>query len=111
MLELNKNELKNAARSIREHNRIHSRKEPNAFFIAQYLEIAADLFEKIADGKIFLTTKQPRTEKIAYWIELPRALNPEERPCKCSDCGHILSFYGTYPKSNFCPNCGAQMEN
>lgn len=44
------------------------------------------------------------------WIELPKALNPEETPCKCSACGHILSFYGYYPKSNFCPNCGAQMD-
>ena len=45
------------------------------------------------------------------WIELPKALNPEETPCKCSVCGHILSFYGYYPKSKFCPNCGARMED
>lgn len=44
------------------------------------------------------------------WIELPKALNPEETPCKCSACGHILSFYGYYPKSNFCPKCGALMD-
>lgn len=43
------------------------------------------------------------------WIELPKALNPDEKPCKCSACGHCLSFYNHYPKSKFCPNCGAQM--
>ena len=47
--------------------------------------------------------------KHGEWIELPKALNPEETPCKCSSCGHILSFYGHYKKSNFCPNCGADM--
>lgn len=30
--------------------------------------------------------------------------------CKCSFCGHILSFMNYYPKSNFCPNCGAKMK-
>ena len=43
------------------------------------------------------------------WIELPKALNYNELPCSCSACGHILSFCYGYPKSNFCPNCGADM--
>ena len=43
------------------------------------------------------------------WIELPKALDANENPCKCSACGHILSFMHCYPKSNFCPNCGADM--
>lgn len=43
------------------------------------------------------------------WIELPKALNPDENPCKCSACGHCLSFYNHYQKSKFCPNCGADM--
>ena len=46
-----------------------------------------------------------------HWIELPKALNPNENPCKCSECGHILSFMNYYPKSNFCPNCGACMKD
>lgn len=45
----------------------------------------------------------------AYWIELPKALNPNENPCKCSNCGHILSFYYHYPKSKYCDECGARM--
>ena len=49
------------------------------------------------------------TQKSGKWIELPKALNPNENPCKCSECGHILSFMNYYPKSNFCPNCGADM--
>lgn len=43
------------------------------------------------------------------WIELPKAFDSRELPCKCSRCGHILSFMNHYPKSNFCPNCGADM--
>lgn len=46
----------------------------------------------------------------AYWIELPKALNPNENPCKCSNCGHILSFMNYYPKSKYCDDCGARMD-
>ena len=46
----------------------------------------------------------------AYWIELPKALNPNENPCKCSNCGHILSFMNGYPKSKYCDECGAKMD-
>lgn len=52
-------------------------------------------------------TVEPQTGK---WIELPKALNQNENPCECSNCGHILSFMNGYPKSNYCPNCGAKME-
>lgn len=45
----------------------------------------------------------------AHWIELPKAMNPNENPCKCSNCGHVVSFMNHYPKSNYCPNCGAKM--
>lgn len=46
----------------------------------------------------------------AHWIELPKAMNPNENPCKCSNCGHILSFMNYYPKSKYCPQCGARMD-
>jgi NADH pyrophosphatase NudC (nudix superfamily) len=46
----------------------------------------------------------------AYWIELPKALNPNENPCECSNCDHVLSFMNYYPKSKYCPNCGAKMD-
>ena len=46
----------------------------------------------------------------AYWIELPKALNPNENPCKCSNCGHTLSFMNGYPKSKCCPDCGARID-
>lgn len=46
----------------------------------------------------------------AYWIELPKALNPNENPCKCSNCGHILSFMNGYHKSKYCDDCGARMD-
>lgn len=46
----------------------------------------------------------------AQWIELPKALNPNEKPCKCSHCEHVLSFMNNYPKSKYCDNCGARMD-
>ena len=51
------------------------------------------------------------THKSGKWIELPKALNPNENPCECSECGHVLSFMNCYPKSKYCPNCGAKMES
>lgn len=59
--------------------------------------------QAIIDGK----TNFPRPK--GEWIELPKAFDNRELPCKCSLCGHILSFMNYYPKSNFCPDCGADM--
>ena len=57
--------------------------------------------------------RQPTIEpcQVGKWIELPKAFDTNENPCKCSACGHILSFMHGYPKSNFCPQCGAKMEH
>ena len=59
-------------------------------------------------GEVPATDVQPVIH--AYWIELPKALNTNENPCKCSNCGHVLSFMNYYPKSKYCPNCGARMD-
>jgi NADH pyrophosphatase NudC (nudix superfamily) len=66
-----------------------------------HIDSVRNMLKKAADV-------QPVTH--AYWIELPKALNPNENPCKCSNCGHILSFMNYYPKSKYCPNCGARMD-
>lgn len=58
LLSMSKSELKKAVISIREHNRIHSRAEPRAIFITQYLNIAAAVLEKIADGEIVLLEQE-----------------------------------------------------
>ena len=50
-----------------------------------------------------------KSDNRGYWIELPKAWNPSETPCRCSICGHVLSFYNSYPKSKYCPNCGSEM--
>jgi len=73
------------------------------------LEIMRDAIEHAIDdvGEVPSADVQPVVH--AYWIELPKALNPNENPCKCSNCGHILSFMNYYPKSKYCPNCGADM--
>ena len=48
--------------------------------------------------------------KHGHWVELPKALNPNELPCQCSNCKHVVSFYYGYPKSKFCDECGAKMD-
>lgn len=71
--------------------------------------VVAHLFE-VADKIKDLKTADVQPVIHAYWINLPKALNPNENPCKCSNCGHILSFMNYYPKSNYCPKCGARMD-
>lgn len=48
--------------------------------------------------------------KHGHWVELPKALNPNELPCQCSNCKHVVSFYYGYPKSKFCDECSAKMD-
>ena len=93
------------AKSIREHNRIHQKKEPNCFFISEYLEMAADLFDKIAEGDIQevrhgqwlshfeyckLHNYSPSGTSIHFW---------------CSRCESAAE-----EKTLYCPNCGARMD-
>jgi hypothetical protein len=47
--------------------------------------------------------------KVGKWINLSKAFDSSENPCRCSVCGHILSFMNGYPKSAYCPNCGCRM--
>lgn len=68
----------------------------------------AKLKELLKNAVVAHTEAEPMIH--AYWIELPKALNPNENPCKCSNCGHVLSFYNGYPKSKYCDTCGAKMK-
>lgn len=93
------------------------RTEAKVFLIARFFidrpDREVDLVKAVIHRCCEEIDKQPTIEpevRHGRWIELPKALNPEETPCKCSTCGHILSFYGYYPKSNFCPHCGARMD-
>ena len=38
--------------------------------------------------------------------------NPSESEIeeKCSLCGRVVQRYGTQPQDNYCPNCGAKMD-
>ena len=56
------------------------------------------------------TTIDAQPVKNGYWVQLPKALNPNENPCQCSNCKSVVSFYYGYPKSKYCPNCGAKMD-
>ena len=64
---------KEAARRIREHNRIHKLKEPNSMIISEILETAATMFDQLAEGN-FQLVKHGRWLKswIGSWRELNR---------------------------------------
>lgn len=52
---------------------------------------------------------EEETVKHGYLIGLPRALDPSERPVKCSVCGTVTSLYHGY-KPRYCSNCGAKLD-
>ena len=84
------------AKSIREHNRIHQEKEPNSIFISEYLEKAADLFDKIANGDI-------RIVRHGYWID------NSNKTWSCSICqSWIPDEQHSYAR--YCLHCGAEMD-
>lgn len=90
---------KDAARRIREHNKIHQRAEPrNSPIITEILEVAAVLFEKIGEGEY-----QP--VRHGRWIKI----NPYHY--KCSSCGATvwIKFY-PLDEHKFCWHCGAKMD-
>ena len=91
--------LKEAARRIREHNRIHHLDEPwNSPIITEILETAAVMFEQI-DARIYKPVIN------AHWIHLGGGL------AKCSNCEWI--FKDVYDQDNediFCRKCGAKMD-
>ncbi len=98
---------KDAARRIREHNKIHQRAEPrNSPIITEILEVAAVLFEKIGAGE-YQPVRHGKWEiKLVFW---------GEKYSECSYCGydisdndvakHILKYDYKY-----CPHCGAKMD-
>lgn len=96
------NDFNRIAESIRLHNRIHQVKEPNSFFISEYLEMAADLFDKIADGDIQIV-------RHGYWIK-----TENENQYECSICGKSIttntSLVDPADFENYCYNCGAKMD-
>lgn len=95
------NDFNRIAISIRLHNRIHQEKEPNSVLISEYLEMAADLFDKIADGDIQIV-KHGRWEneyfENVWWAD-------------CTNCKETtLSRYCRVSSYPFCPHCGAKMD-
>ena len=96
--------LKHAARSIRIHNRIHNRAERNAVFITEYLNFAADLIDKFADGDVVVA-------RHGQWIEPDSGTIGKYRDdgcvayyiCSCCEETSKIDY-------DFCPNCGAKMK-
>lgn len=96
--------LKEAADAIRTHNYIHNGAERNAVLITVYLDFAADLIDKLANGNI-------TTIRHGHWIPLDGWFN--KSIVKCSVCGNTLDMDGVNAgrgDANFCPNCGAKMD-
>lgn len=108
---------KEAARRIREHNKIHQRAEPrNSPIITEILEVAAVLFEKI-DSEEYQIVKHGR------WIRGASKGWPTNPSCLwyCSCCGEKIRYVDTlrtYQKikkpvnevNPYCRKCGAKMD-
>lgn len=105
--------LREAAHSISEHNRIHQSKEPSAVFISEYLDIAADIFNGLADGELTLVGVTTNDAEVAHCDEMI-----------CRRCGTHLEGWSrveiddydgcpdrTYYEYefSFCPECGAKI--
>jgi PHP family Zn ribbon phosphoesterase len=87
---------KEAARRIREHNKIHQRTEPrNSPIITEILEVAAVMFEKIDDG-VYKPVIYARPVKIFDDPYTGKMFTT------CSACDGKIS-----PKDKFCKHCGA----
>lgn len=66
-------------------------------------DLRKELLKKRANEEVELV-------KHGYLIDLPKALDPSERPVKCSVCGTVTSLYHGYtPK--YCSDCGAKFDN
>lgn len=96
--------LKGAADAIRTHNYIHNRAERNAVLITVYLDFAANLIDKFADGDVVVA-------RHGHWIE-----PTEETIGKYRDDGCVAYYTCSCCKEisktdyDFCPNCGARMD-
>lgn len=87
---------KEAARRIREHNKIHQRAEPRSSpLITEILETAAVMFEELDEGN-FKTVVRARAVKIFDDPITGRMFTT------CSACDGKIS-----PKDRFCKHCGA----
>lgn len=89
--------LKGAADAIRTHNYIHNRAEKNAVLITEYLNFAADLIDKFANGDVVIA-------RHGQWIWF-ESEGTFIHLRKCSECENIKA----QAETNFCPNCGADM--
>lgn len=91
-----------AAQRIEEHNLIHSRKEPHAFFITQSLNLAASLLRKIASGEYAPVVH-------GRWVY--SRTESEFSVSKCSVCRkERFAISEVVTKGKFCPSCGALMD-
>lgn len=104
LLDKDKYILHGAADSIREHNRIHQRKERNAVFITAHLDFAADLIDLLADDKIAVV-------KHGRWLLPPNKTAPS-KIFQCSECKNITEhqYYSDSGYYNYCKDCGAKMD-
>ncbi len=91
LLDKDKYILHGAADSIREHNRIHQKKERNAVFITAHLDFAAELIDLLADDKIAIVKHGQWEDCSNGWM--------------CSECHRDSS-----KDYKFCPHCGAKMD-
>lgn len=68
-----------------------------------------NLLVKIAIAIKDMLNEGEEVVKHGHLIDLPKALDPSERPVMCSVCKSVTSLYHGY-KPKYCGNCGAKFD-
>ena len=83
--------VKEAIERIQNHNRVHARKEPHAFYITEALKMAVKALEK----------------------QMPKMVIMNEDECLCPACSFDMMGVWDYPDvkdPNYCPECGQALK-
>ena len=106
--------FRDAAHKIADHNRIHSKKEPQAVLITKTLEDTVDLYTHLANGTLSLVGQTENISAVSHcdkficrkcgiclqdWVKV----EPEEY-----EDGYIDYTHHEY-EFKFCPECGSKI--
>ena len=104
-----------AARKIAEHNRIHSHKEPNALWITEILDCTTQLYNDLANERLYLVGITKNLSEVAFCdnficqhcgIHLKDWCKVEEETYEDGYVDEALYEY----EFKFCPECGAKIK-
>lgn len=87
--------IKDAIERIKEHARVHLRKEPNAVHITEALQMACNSLEKQMPKKVEKSYSYLDGQLVNYL---------------CANCGNAQGFKVNKRWQQFCPHCGQALD-